>query len=350
MTPTALELGIGAGVALARRHRRACEATRAYVAGIKPDQWRHPTNSEGDVRGLVSHLAAGQHLAAELLRGRSEAEAGPQFSGDLLGHDPLAAYDAACADAQAEIDAPDVLSRICRLEHGDMPAAVWVSIRLMDVFIHGWDLASATGQDTTLDPELVDAVYAEWAPRAEMLRAGGKFAPALDVPAGASAQARLLALLGRRDVTLIRVKELGHAGMFVRDLNASVRFYRDLLGLSEVGRIDGASFLSSGRTHVELALIQPGPEALPAPRPAFGLFHLALKVGDSLEELRQARGRLVAAGMAVERPEDFNLFQSVHVQDPDGTDVELYVDTNQAWRQDPRILENSMRPPQPLYL
>src|SRR5579884_3407981 len=154
-------------------HRRACAATGRFVAGIKPDQWQNACTSEGDVRGLVNHLVGGQRLTVELLHGRSEREAGPELAGDLLGADPLAAYDSACALAQAAWEEPGALARSCRMEQGDRPAAQWASIRVMDVFVHGWDLAVATGQDDQLDPALTTLVYEEWKPREEMLRGSG---------------------------------------------------------------------------------------------------------------------------------------------------------------------------------
>ncbi len=61
------------------------------------------------------------------------------------------------------------------------------------------DLARATGQDASLDTELVDACIAMFLPdMPERGRAGGVVGPAVDVPSGASAQDRLLAAMGRR--------------------------------------------------------------------------------------------------------------------------------------------------------
>jgi uncharacterized protein (TIGR03086 family) len=69
----------------------------------------------------------------------------------------------------------------------------------MDQLIHTWDLATATGQDSTLDPELVAVCSALFLPdMPEMGRAGGLVGPAIDVPADASPQAKLLGAMGRR--------------------------------------------------------------------------------------------------------------------------------------------------------
>ena len=66
------------------------------------------------------------------------------------------------------------------------------------MLIHGWDVATSTGQDTTLDPDLVEACLAVIEPQIDMLVASGAFGTRLDVPDDASAQTQLLGLLGRR--------------------------------------------------------------------------------------------------------------------------------------------------------
>ncbi len=70
--------------------------------------------------------------------------------------------------------------------------------RFLDVLIHGWDLAVASGQDTTLDPTLVDACHKVVTPQADLLRASGLFGEQIEPPDTGDAQARLLAALGRR--------------------------------------------------------------------------------------------------------------------------------------------------------
>ena len=69
----------------------------------------------------------------------------------------------------------------------------------MDALIHAWDVAKATRQDASPDPELVEACSAMFLPdMPERGRASGLVGPAVVVPADASAQDRLLAAMGRR--------------------------------------------------------------------------------------------------------------------------------------------------------
>ena len=65
--------------------------------------------------------------------------------------------------------------------------------------IHGWDLARATGQDDTIDPSEVRRAQEEFKPFSEeVLRQPGMLGRALDPPADADEQTKLLAYLGRK--------------------------------------------------------------------------------------------------------------------------------------------------------
>jgi uncharacterized protein (TIGR03086 family) len=279
------------------------------------------------------------------LHGKGEDEVGPRLAGDLLGDDPLAAYDAACASAQAAVEEPGALDGICRTSHRDFPAAMWISIRIMDVFVHGWDVAEATGQDHQLDPALVEVVYRDWQPQEAMLRQSGMFGPVPRLPGDADLQTRMLALFGRPAATAtpIKARELGHAGMYVRNLEASVRFYHEFLGFDISGRLPGTVFVTSGRSHHEFALIEPGPECVAGPKqPAFGLNHVAMRIGDSIEDLRNAHRRLVETRTPIVGMFDFVIQKAIQIEDPDGTMVELYIDRDVPWRTDPNIFEKAL--------
>src|SRR3984893_19293577 len=125
----------------------------------------------------------------------------------------------------------------------------------------------------------------------------------------------------------MKVQELGHIVLYVRDVERSAAFYRDVLGfrqISEPTTFPAAAF-SSGRTHHELLLIEVGPDAAPVPQGRhMGLYHFGLKVGDTDEELREARDRGLAAGVHVVGAADHTVTHSLYVLDPDGNELELY--------------------------
>ena len=132
----------------------------------------------------------------------------------------------------------------------------------------------------------------------------------------------------------MEIKELGHLVLYVHDIERSAAFYRDVLGWkqlrtaedSPLGRVPVALF-SSGRTHHELLLIEVGEDAQPLPRGRHvGLYHFGLKVGDSDEELREAIGRCREAGVHVVGMSDHTVTHSLYITDPDGNEIELYID------------------------
>jgi uncharacterized protein (TIGR03086 family) len=79
-----------------------------------------------------------------------------------------------------------------------VPGSIYCGHRFLDVLIHGWDVARSTGQDTALDPDLVEACWEVVEPQAELLAGSGMFGTSATAPPGADRQTALLALLGRQ--------------------------------------------------------------------------------------------------------------------------------------------------------
>jgi len=180
-------------------HERALEHTRRYVAGVKDDQWKAPTpDDEWDVRALVNHVVGGNFWVAPLVGGKTIEEVGDQYDGDVLGGDPVATYDQSAKEAAAAFNASGAMAAPCAVSYGPVPGEIYAGHRFMDVLIHGWDLAKATGQDTTLPADLVEACFEVVEPQKDLLAASGMFGSDVKVPEGADRQTQLLAELGRR--------------------------------------------------------------------------------------------------------------------------------------------------------
>jgi uncharacterized protein (TIGR03086 family) len=180
-------------------HRRALDSTGRVVAGISADQLGLITpDAEWDVHTLLNHVVAGNLWAAELAAGRTIDQVGDRLDGDVIGADPAAAYDRSAESAATVFEAPGALEAPCAVSYGPVPGSVYAGHRFVDVLIHGWDLAKATGQDTSLDPELVEACAQVLEPQVEAFRAAGAIGPAVASGPGDSPQTRLLAMLGRR--------------------------------------------------------------------------------------------------------------------------------------------------------
>jgi catechol 2,3-dioxygenase len=149
------------------------------------------------------------------------------------------------------------------------------------------------------------------------------------------------------------VKELGHVVLYVRDVDRSARFYREVLGWEQILPADGggvpgfaAAAFSSGRTHHELLLIEVGESAQPIPEGRrVGMYHFGLKVGDSDEELAEAWDRLDKAGAKVVGASDHTVTHSLYIEDPDGNEIELYIDVPGVdWRADPSLIASPVKP------
>ncbi len=140
--------------------------------------------------------------------------------------------------------------------------------------------------------------------------------------------------------TGINVEGVGHVVLKVADVERSLGFYRDALGLTEVARmpLGDASmvFLSTGSNHHDVALLEVGHDARRPDPTDIGLFHVALKIGDDLDALRAAKAHLDACGVEIAMLADHTVSQSIYLVDPDGNQVELFVDDDPAiWHADP---------------
>jgi catechol 2,3-dioxygenase len=133
----------------------------------------------------------------------------------------------------------------------------------------------------------------------------------------------------------------------VKDLEQSLAFYRDLVGFDVVGRIfnGAAAALTSGRTHHELLLIQVGDAPGPPSWRRRGLYHIGIKIGDNLGELRAAKTELEQAGVTIDGMSDHTVSQSLYLCDPDGNEVELYVDADESvWKNNPAAVVSPIKP------
>ena len=119
--------------------------------------------------------------------------------GPDVDRDPLGAWRTMSDAVQAVLDDPASAGKVLRNPHvGEVPLPAAISQFFTgDVFMHTWDLARATGQDETLDPERCVRMLEGLQPYDEVLRSSGQYGPKVDVPADADPQTRMLAFIGR---------------------------------------------------------------------------------------------------------------------------------------------------------
>ena len=136
----------------------------------------------------------------------------------------------------------------------------------------------------------------------------------------------------------MKIQSLGHVVIKVRDQQRAEAFYNGLLGIPIAARLAPLSmtFFTLGNHH-DFAVAAVGADALDAPANAPGLLHVAFKIGTRIDELREAKSKLEAAGVAVEAF-DHEVTKSIYFHDPDGNTVELYVDASDVWKQRPEAV------------
>jgi len=177
--------------------QQAIDGFQKRLDVVGPDQWNRPTPcTEWDVRALVNHVVGELRWIPPLLAGRTIAEVGDQFAGDLLGSAPKRAWAEASRQAIEASRQPGALERIVHLSFGDRRDA-YLSEMATDAVIHTWDLARAIRADDRLDSGLVEFARATLQPHREEWRAAGALGPMLHCPEGADNQARFLAMVGR---------------------------------------------------------------------------------------------------------------------------------------------------------
>ena len=188
---------------IAERYRRRAESFERKVAAVRPEQWANQSPcAKWTARDVVQHIV---DMHGVMLRplGRDLSPA------PTVADDPLAAYRAARADVEGLLDDPEVAASEYDTPGGRMSVERHIEgVVSTDLVLHGWDLARATGQDDTIDPEDVERMWEAFSATPpevlERFRTPGAFGPGVEVfgpevavAEDAPRQHRLLGLIGR---------------------------------------------------------------------------------------------------------------------------------------------------------
>ncbi len=185
---------------------KAANHVSELLAGVRQSQVDDATPcSEWDVHGLVNHMIGVLEFTGGSIAGDppanirlTEADSSYLAERDIA---VLAQAHRALVDRIVQsAGEPGALERIVATPaFGDMPVSQILVGTLLDQFVHGWDLAKATGQDTTLDSELVEFAFPMLQSGfAEQGRTMGFIGPAIAVSDGASRQDQMIAYMGRQ--------------------------------------------------------------------------------------------------------------------------------------------------------
>ncbi len=135
----------------------------------------------------------------------------------------------------------------------------------------------------------------------------------------------------RQQDTYFQPRRLGHVNLVVGDLDASMRFYNEVVGLEEAYRVLAiqGGFLGNGNTHHDIGMVaSAGPSGKGRPP---GLNHLAFELETEVD-LVQGYERAIADHVVFQRTLDHDIAHSAYCEDPDGNSCELYADVERDWR------------------
>ena len=182
---------------------RATASTEKILANVRSDQLGLATPcASWKVRDLINHIAGNGYWFEGIARDGVAPDRPDNAAPDVASGDFLTAYTEGSRRAVAAFSADGVMDKTLQLPWGEMPAAAFIVMASTDQFVHGWDVAKATGQSTELDPELAAQFLDFYRPALPDVFRGpdpvAPFGPAVTVPASAGSLAQLLAFLGRQ--------------------------------------------------------------------------------------------------------------------------------------------------------
>jgi uncharacterized protein (TIGR03086 family) len=180
---------------------KAVEQATACIRNVRDDELSNSTPcTEWDLRTLLNHMVYETLWVPELLRGKTIAEVGDRFDGDVLGADPVSNWQRSADAALIAVKQADPDMTV-HLSYGDFPARHYIAEMASDILIHGWDVGQSLQCSIMFDPAVAKAVYDQLAPNIQGYRGGGFMGEPIDVPTYADIQTKLLAMAGRRGRT-----------------------------------------------------------------------------------------------------------------------------------------------------
>jgi uncharacterized protein (TIGR03086 family) len=128
----------------------------SLVHAVPGDRWNDPTPcTEWVVRDLVNHLVCEHLWVPHVLAGETLEQVGARYDGDMVGTDPVSAWERAANRSRPAWAGADASSTV-HLSYADVPLSTYADQILVDLTVHQWDLARGSGQDESLDPEAVE--------------------------------------------------------------------------------------------------------------------------------------------------------------------------------------------------
>ena len=178
---------------IADRYRRLSAEFTRRVEAAPVERWDDPSPcTDWSARDVLRHVVE-THVSS------------PSYAGEKIvlersvDTDPSAAWAEARDAMQELLDDPARAAKSYEGMFGETTLEKTIDTFLgLDLIVHAWDIARATGQDETMPSEDVHRLYGQVKDMGDMLQKNGATGPEVEVPADAPEQDRLLGLLGRQ--------------------------------------------------------------------------------------------------------------------------------------------------------
>ena len=171
----------------------------AVITRLSEDDWERPTPCAGwTARDLLGHLATSIGVGISVMQGRPPAWPDVARPGDLVEGDPAEFWRGIVVQARDVLRNAD-LARVIETPLG-RTVADDLSIPVIDLYVHAWDLGAAVSIDVEIPADVIDFAHAYIDPLPdEVVRGANRaFGPQTPVPAGATPTERFIAWTGRR--------------------------------------------------------------------------------------------------------------------------------------------------------
>jgi hypothetical protein len=181
---------------------QADAALRTVIDRIDPAQLTLPAPAEWSrapdptVRDILAAHARDEAWVPDVLLGRTIEDAGGTYDGDLLGDDPIGAYDRLNDLATGAVKEDLNPDRVVHLSYGDFTIREYLEHISIYRAFQAWSIARQLGWDYSLPAPLVENLWELIGPQIDGFRAMGVFPPEIEPPAGADRETELLCKVG----------------------------------------------------------------------------------------------------------------------------------------------------------
>lgn len=182
----------------AELHARALRLAGKAIAQVSVGDFENPTPcTDWNLKVLLNHVVAENFWVRPMVEGKSIEQVGDEFTGDLIGNEPIPMFEKSAADAADTFYAAGAMRAPCAVSYGPISGEIYCGHRTVDLVLHGWDVAQSVGADYVIPADMIDALRVISEPGIADARAAGVYGAELPAADDADEQTQLLAWFGR---------------------------------------------------------------------------------------------------------------------------------------------------------